>query len=54
MVSLLKSDQSLKTTTIRVDAELCFPIWHCGMREAFLMYVSSALDVIKKQGTFKA
>jgi hypothetical protein len=27
-VSLLKSDQSLKTT-IRVDAELRLPIWHC-------------------------
>jgi hypothetical protein len=24
------------------------------MREAFLMHVSSALDAIKKQGTFKA
>ncbi len=38
-VSLLKSDQSLKTT-IGVDAELCLPIWHCGTREAFLMHVS--------------
>ncbi len=27
-VSLLKSDQSLKTT-IGVDAELCLSIWHC-------------------------
>jgi hypothetical protein len=53
MVSLLNSDQSLKTT-IGVDAELRLPIWHCGMREAFLMHVSSALDAIKKQGTFKA
>jgi hypothetical protein len=52
-VSLLKSDQSLKTT-IRADAELPLPIWHCGMREAFLMHLSSALDVIEKQGTFKA
>ncbi len=52
-VSLLKSDQSLKTT-IRVDAELCLPIWHCRMREAFFMHVSSALDAIKKWGTFKA
>ncbi len=52
-VSLLKSDQSLKTK-IRVDAELPLPIWHCGMREAFLTYVSSALDAIKKRGTFKA
>jgi hypothetical protein len=52
-VSLFKSDQSLKTT-IRVDAELCLPIWHCGMREAFVMHVSSALNAIKKRGTFKA
>ncbi len=52
-VSLLKSDQSLKTT-IGADAELCLPIWHCGTREAFLMHVSSALNVIKKRGTFKA
>jgi hypothetical protein len=53
MVSALKSDQSLKTT-IRVDAELCLPIWHCGTCEAFLLHVSSALDAIEKQGTFKA
>ncbi len=53
MVSALKSDQSLKTT-IGVDAELCLPIWHCGMREAFLMHVSSALNAIKKRGNFKA
>jgi hypothetical protein len=52
-VSTLKSDQSLKTT-IKVDAELRLPIWHCGTREAFLMHVSSALDPIKKRGTFKA
>jgi hypothetical protein len=52
-VSLLKSDQSLKTT-IGADAELCLPIWHCGTCEAFLMHVSSALNAIKKRGTFKA
>ncbi len=52
-VSHLKSDQSLKTT-IRVDAKLRLPIWHCGTHEAFLMHVSSALDAIKKRGTFKA
>jgi hypothetical protein len=52
-VSLLKNNQSLKTT-IGADAELRLPIWHCGMREAFLMHVSSALNAIKKQGTFKA
>jgi hypothetical protein len=53
MVSLLKSDQSLKTT-IKVDAELCLPIWHSRMREAFLMHVSSTLNTIKKRGTFRA
>jgi hypothetical protein len=53
MISLLKSNQSLKTT-IGADAELCLPIWHCGTREAFLMHVSSALDAIEKRGTFKA
>jgi hypothetical protein len=52
-VSLLKSDQSLKTM-IGADAELRPPIWHCGTHEVFLMHLSSALDVIKKQGTFKA
>ncbi len=52
-VSTLKSDQSLKTT-IRVDAELRLPIWHCQTRKAFLMHVSSACDAIKKRGTFKA
>jgi hypothetical protein len=52
-VSLLKNDQSLKTT-IRVDAKLPLPILHCGTRKAFLMHVSSALDAIKKWGTFKA
>jgi hypothetical protein len=51
-VSTLKSDQSLKTT-IRVDLELRLPIWHCGTHEAFLIHVSSALNAIKKQGTFK-
>jgi hypothetical protein len=51
--SVLKSDQSLKTT-IREDTELCIPIWHTGTHEAFLMHVSTALDTIKKRGTFKA
>ncbi len=53
MVSALKSDQSLKTI-IGEDAELCIPIWHTGMREAFRMHVSTALGAIKKRGTFKA
>ncbi len=52
-VFTLKSDQSLKTT-IGVDAELCLSIWHCRMRKAFLMHVSSALHAIKKQGPIKA
>jgi hypothetical protein len=52
-VSLLKSDQSLKTT-IKADAELRLPIWHCRTRKAFLMHMSSALDAIGKRGTFKA
>jgi hypothetical protein len=53
MVSALKSDQSLKTT-IGEDAELRLPIWHCETHEAFLMHVSTALEVMEKQGTFKA
>ncbi len=52
-VSALKSDQSLKTT-IREDAKLRLPIWHCGTRKAIFMYVSIALNAIKKRGTFKA
>jgi hypothetical protein len=52
-VSILKSDQSLRTT-IGVDAKLHLPIWHCRMRKVFLMHVSSGLDAIKKRGTFKA
>ena len=53
MVSALKSDQSLKTT-IGEDTELCIPIWHTGTCKAFLMHVSTALNAIKKWGTFKA
>ncbi len=52
-VSTLKSDQGLKAT-IRVDAELRLPIWHCRTCKAFLMHVSSALNAIKKRGTFSA
>jgi hypothetical protein len=40
--------------TIGADVELHLPIWHCGTREAFLMHMSSALNAIKKRGTFKA
>jgi hypothetical protein len=50
-VSALKNDQSLKTT-IGEDAELHLPIWHCGTCKAFLMHVSTALNAIKKRGTF--
>jgi hypothetical protein len=53
MVSALKSDQSLKTT-IREDAELCISIWHTGTCKVFLVHLSTALDAIKKRGTFKA
>jgi hypothetical protein len=52
-ISILKSDQRLKTT-IRADAKLRLPIWHSKTRKAFLMHVSSALDAIKKLGTFNA
>jgi hypothetical protein len=52
-VPVLKSDQSLKTS-IREDVELRLPIWHCSMREAFLMHLSTAHDAIKKWGIFKA
>jgi hypothetical protein len=52
-VSALKSDQSLKTA-IGEDTELHIPIWHTGMREAFLMHVSTALNAIEKWCTFKA
>jgi hypothetical protein len=52
MVSLLKSNQSLKTA-IGADTELRLPIWHCGTRKVFLMHMSSALDTIKKRGFFK-
>jgi hypothetical protein len=50
-VSALKCDQSLKTTTGE-DTELCLPIWHCGTRKVFLMHVSTAINTIKKWGTF--
>jgi hypothetical protein len=53
MDSLLKSYRSLKTT-IREDAELALPIWHCGTCKAFLMHVCTAINRIKKQSTFKA
>jgi hypothetical protein len=48
MMSALKNDQSLKTL-IGEGAELRLPIWHYGMRKAFLMHVGSAMDTIEKQ-----
>jgi hypothetical protein len=53
MVSVLKCDQNLKTT-IGEDTELRLLIWYCGMHEAFLMHMSTAVNRIKKRGTFKA
>ncbi len=53
MASALKSDQNLKTA-IGEDAELHIPIWHTGTCEAFLMHLITALNAIKKRGTFKA
>ncbi len=47
MVPALKNDQSLKIS-IGEDVELLLPIWHCGMRKAFLVHVGTALDAIKK------
>jgi hypothetical protein len=52
-VSALKNDQSLKTS-IGEDAEPFIPIWHTGACEAFLMYVSTAVNATKKLVTFKA
>ncbi len=52
-MSALKNDQSLKTM-IGVGTELHLFIWHSGMHKAFLMHVGLAMDVIEKQGHFKA
>jgi hypothetical protein len=49
-----EKDPVQETVTIGVDAELCLPIWHCRTCKSFLMHVSSALNAIKKWGTFKA
>jgi hypothetical protein len=45
--------QSLKTQ-IGKGTELQLPLWHSGMRKAFLIHVGSALEAIKKMGYFKA
>jgi hypothetical protein len=44
-VSALKNYQSLKTL-IGEGTELRHPIFHCGVRKAFLMDVGSAMDAI--------
>ncbi len=52
-VSALKSDQSLKTT-IKEDAELRTTSPHLALWYAQGFFQGTALDAIKKQGTFKA
>jgi hypothetical protein len=42
-------DKHLKTL-INKGMELQVPIWHSGMHEAFLIYVGSAREAIKKKG----
>ncbi len=39
-------------TLIKEGRELQVPIWHSGMREAFLIHVGSAREAIKKKGYF--
>jgi hypothetical protein len=39
------------TTLIKEGTELQVPIWHSGMREAFLIHVGSAREVIEKRAT---
>jgi hypothetical protein len=46
-------DNHLKTL-IKEGTELRVPIWHIGMREAFLIYVGSAREAIEKKGYFKS
>ncbi len=46
-------DNHLKTQ-IGKGMELQVPIWHSGMRKAFLIHVESAQEAIKKKGYFKA
>ncbi len=41
-------------TLIKEGTELRVPIWHSGMREAFLIHVGSAQEAIKKKGYFKS
>jgi hypothetical protein len=46
-------DHSLKTQ-IGKGTELQVPIWHSGMRKAFLIHLGSALEAIKEKDYFKA
>ncbi len=39
---------------IHEGTELRVPIWHSGMRKAFLIHVGCALEAIKRKGYFKA
>jgi hypothetical protein len=41
-------------TLIKEGTELRVPIWHSGTREAFLIHVGSAREVIEKKGYFKS
>ncbi len=41
-------------TLIKEGTELQVPIWHFGMREAFLIHVGSAQEAIEKIGYFKS
>jgi hypothetical protein len=52
MVSSFK-DNHLKML-IKEGTELRVPIWHSGMREAFLIHVGSAREAIEKKGYFKS
>jgi hypothetical protein len=45
---------SEKDCQISKGMELRVPIWHSGMRWAFLIHVGSAREAIKKKGYFKA
>jgi hypothetical protein len=42
------------STLIKEGTELRVPIWHSGMREAFLIHVGSTREAIEKKGYFKS
>ncbi len=50
-VSALKAESLM--TKIGKGVELWVPIWHSGMRKAFLLQVGSALDAIEKKGSLQ-